>query len=498
MKFNYVSVDLKQAKAEIIVLFVPTQEKLTETKLKQLDKQLNGRISSLIESDEFTGYEGQVATIDSPKSWLSTRVILVGLGDKKHITPDSYRKAAGIVSRNRSLAYSKKAVFHLGAIENPAIFQAVIEGYILGSYRNLDYKTSTQFKDYNNLKEIIFAIDNKRLLKRLQTAIEKGLILAEGQCQVRRLAATPANDLTPRDFSHIAQKITRKHDSVSCRVLDERSITREKMGGLLSVTKGSDEPPRFVVLEYKGGRAAQKPVVLVGKGVTYDSGGLSLKKADMMPEMKGDMAGAAIVMTVIEIAAKLGLKINLVALMPLAENMPSAKATRPGDIITMRKGLTVEIINTDAEGRLLLADGLDFANEFNPQAVIDIATLTGGALYVLGYEGTPIMGNNPVLMDRIREASDISAERVWEMPIWDGFRNTMKSDLADLVNSGGKAAATMTAAAFLENFIGDWPWAHVDIAYVDVEPKGRPYIPKGTTGVGLRLLVELLSNWKKV
>ncbi|MEA3296373.1 MAG: M17 family metallopeptidase, partial [candidate division Zixibacteria bacterium] len=230
----------------------------------------------------------------------------------------------------------------------------------------------------------------------------------------------------------------------------------------------------------------------------FDSGGLSLKKADTMPEMKGDMTGAAIVLCTIVAAARLKLPVNLVGLMPLAENMPSSKATRPGDIISTRKGLTVEIINTDAEGRLILADALDYANEFKPQAVIDIATLTGGALYVLGYSGAPILGNNSKLMDRIRTASESTAERVWEMPIWDDFRKAMKSDIADLVNSGGKAAATMTAAAFLENFIGDWPWAHIDIAYVDIEPKGRPYIPKGNTGIGLRLLLELLSNWKKL
>jgi len=210
------------------------------------------------------------------------------------------------------------------------------------------------------------------------------------------------------------------------------------------------------------------------------------------------MTGSAVVLATILAASRLRIPRNLVGLMPITENMPSGHATRPGDIVISRMGKTIEIINTDAEGRLILADALDYANKFDPQAVIDIATLTGGALYVLGYSGAPIMGNNIKLTDMLRAAADATAERVWEIPIWDDFRERMKSPIADLVNSGGRPAATATAGAFLENFVGDWPWAHIDIAYVDLEPDGKPYVPKGATGFGLRLLVELLFNWKKV
>jgi leucyl aminopeptidase len=315
---------------------------------------------------------------------------------------------------------------------------------------------------------------------------------------VRDLADAPSNELTPTAFADKARRLTRNTPGLTCRVLDENAIRGEKMGAFLSVAKGSDEPPRLVVMEYKGARKGQKPIVLVGKGVTFDSGGISLKVADKMHEMKGDMTGAAVVVNVMATAARLRLKQNLVGLTPLTENMPSAHATKPGDIVTSRKGLTVEIINTDAEGRLLLADTLDYANEFKPQAVIDIATLTGAALYVLGYSGAPIMGNNARLMDRVRAAAEATAERVWEMPLWDDFRNQMKSSIADLKNSGGKPAGTAAAGAFLENFVGAWPWAHIDIAYVDIEPNGRAYIPKGPTGIGLRLIVELLTRWTKL
>jgi len=210
------------------------------------------------------------------------------------------------------------------------------------------------------------------------------------------------------------------------------------------------------------------------------------------------MAGSATVMAAIVAAARLNIKQNIVALMPAAENMPSGNSYLPGDVIGSRKGLTVEILNTDAEGRLLLADGLDYANEFNPQAVIDVATLTGAATYILGYAGAPILGNNKKLIEMTYEASKATAEGIWELPIWDHHRDQMKSSLADLKNSGGKYAGTIAAAAFLENFIGDWPWLHIDIASVDQETKGRPYIPVGTTGFGLRTLVEMLSNWRKL
>ena len=286
-----------------------------------------------------------------------------------------------------------------------------------------------------------------------------------------------------------------------CEKLDvdvTAAIEKEKMGALLSVTKGSDEPPRFLILRHNGGPENQKPIVLVGKGITFDSGGISLKPGLNMHEMKQDMAGSAAVLATIVTAARLGIPRNVVGLIPTCENLPSGHATRPGDVVVSRKGKTIEIINTDAEGRLILADALDYAGTFNPQAVIDIATLTGASLYILGYAGAPIVGNTPKLMDRVRDAAAATNERVWELPLWDDYREQMKSSIADLVNSGGKPAGTIAAAAFLENFIGDWPWAHIDIAYVDLEPKGSAYTPKGATGFGVRLLTELLSNWKKL
>lgn len=497
MVLKYLAARLSQITAATTVYFVPQFDKITDRELKGLDTAVSGAVSHLRESSEFSGKSGEMTTLFNPAGYKTRKVILVGLGARKELNADSFRKAAGSVSRFTTLTTSRKAAFYLDDFDSDEIYQAVIEGYMLGSFKLLDFKTGDDKKDKNVLGEITFVVNNPKRLGRVEKAVERGHIIAEGQLLVRTLGATPANYLTPRILAQKAQQLARSH-RFSCRVLDEKEIAKEKMGALLAVGQGSDEPPRFIVLEHKGAAAGRHPIVLVGKGVTFDSGGISIKPSLDMHEMKGDMCGAAVVLASVMTAARLKLPHNIVGLIPVAENMPSGKALKPGDIITSRKGLTIEIISTDAEGRLILADALDYANKFKPQAVVDIATLTGAALYILGYSGAPIMGNNPKLLQRLKEAAETTGERVWELPMWDDFGERMKSPIADLKNSGGRPAPTITAAAFLEKFIGDYPWAHVDIAYVDTEPSGKPYIPVGTTGIGLRLFVEMLSGWKKL
>ncbi|MCP4705783.1 MAG: leucyl aminopeptidase, partial [candidate division Zixibacteria bacterium] len=327
--------------------------------------------------------------------------------------------------------------------------------------------------------------------------IKSGKVIAEGVIMARQLAAEPGNFLTPQKFASKANSLAKKY-KFGCEILDEAKIKSENMGALLAVGQGSEKPSRVVVVNYQGGKKGGRPIVLVGKGITFDTGGISLKKAPDMDEMKGDMSGGGIVLSTVVTAARLELKQNIIGIIPLAENMPSGRAIKPGDIVTSRKGKTIEILNTDAEGRLILADALDYANEFNPKAVIDIATLTGATKYILGYAGIPYLGNNEKFIGLIKDASEKCGELVWHLPIWDEHREMMKSSIADLKNAAGPYSGTITATAFLENFIGSWPWIHIDIACVDIEKKGRPYIPKGQTGNGLRLLVEVLANWKKV
>ncbi len=497
MVFSFLSEDIAGLAGDSLVILTPEFDTVSGKLMKRLDEAGRGALSTMLAAEEFTGKEGQSAVILNPDGFKARRIVLAGLGAGKKVDADAYRRAAGRLSTSSAIQNSESLLFAVADATDPAFLQATVEGFVLGGYRQLEFKTGDGAKEKTRTKRMTFVTDTKRPLKRVQKAVEVGFAIAEGQTLVRRLAGTPSNHLTPKIYARKAQEMAKKY-GVKCTVLDEAAIKKEKMGALLSVAQGSPEPPRFVVLEYNGGRAGSKPIVLVGKGVTFDSGGISLKSALNMHEMKGDMAGSAVVLSTLMTAARLGLSVNLVGLIPMSENMPSGTATKPGDIFISRKGLTIEVINTDAEGRLLLADALDYANKFNPQAVIDVATLTGATLYILGYAGAPILGNNEALIERLRAASDATAEKVWPLPIWDEMRDQMKSPIADLTNSGGKPAGTIAAAAFLENFIGDWPWAHVDIAYVDVEPGGKPYVPKGTTGFGLRLFIDMLSKWKKL
>lgn len=483
-------------KTDAVVWFTAQAEKLSGA-LKGLDAACGGALSDMFLSGEFRGKEGEVAVLFRPQGYAAVKVFVAGLGESRAVTGDSIRRACGNLSRHRSFTACGSAAVALEKRTDGDTVAAIVEGFLLGSYVLEDYKSEKAPKHKSGPTRITLLAESSKAISSMQRGVDRGTIMAEGQLLVRRLASLPSNDLTPKLYAGTIAELARKY-RLHCRILDERQIAAEKMGLLLAVARGSEEPPRFVILEYKGRRDKQKPIVLVGKGVTFDSGGISIKPAENMHEMKGDMTGSAVVLATVIAAARLKLPLHVVALMPLTENMPSGKATKPGDIIRSRKGKTVEIINTDAEGRLILGDALDYANTFKPQAVVDIATLTGAALFVLGYAGAPFLANNKKLADQIRAAADRTGERVWEMPLWDDYRDAMKSSIADLVNSGGRPAGTLTATAFLESFIGDYPWAHIDIAYVDTEPKGKPYIPKGVTGIGARLLTQMLINWKSV
>ncbi|MBK7141560.1 MAG: leucyl aminopeptidase [bacterium] len=496
MQSRALSGRIQDMSADCVIVPVAAYTSVKGSLLKQLDSASKGAVSSLLTYGEFSGKPGESAAIFNPAGFKAKRVLLVGLGEESAITADSFRSAIGSVSRSKTLSNSRKVVVYFDDFTNDDFYQASLEGYLLGSWMMTEFRSGDARKDNRKIVELNLAVSNKRDIPTLQQAIKRAQVIAEGQNLARRLTYTPANYLTPRIYAKKMQELARKY-GVQCRVLDEKAIERERMGCLLGVSRGSAEPPRFVILKYNGRRDGQKPIVLVGKGVTFDAGGISIKPAENMHEMKGDMHGSATMLATIITAARLKLPVNLVTLTPLTENLPSGTATKPGDVLVSRKGLTVEILNTDAEGRLILADALDYANQFDPQAVIDIATLTGAALFVLGYAGAPVLGNNDDLMAQLAESSHATSEKTWRMPIWDEFRDAMKGSLTDLINTGGRPAGTMTATAFLENFVGNWPWAHIDIAYCDYEPKGRPYQPKGATGFGVRLLTHMLMNWRR-
>lgn len=483
---------LDDVKADLLIIPVTQYRKLQSELLRMIDKCTNGALTYLLSSGEFSGKGGELLPLYKPSLPVSA-LLLVGLGDAHDATlGEALRRGLGLASRHKSVQKAADRVLVLDASISPRAAQAAVEGYLLGGWRFVAYKSTTNGHSDATLR--IAMLGKKR--ETLQSAVDRGVIIAEGQLLARELKETPPNDLNPVQYAERIKAISKMH-KLQATILDESAIARERMGGLLAVGKGSSTPPRFAVVEYRGAGISTRPIVLVGKGITFDTGGISIKPAADMQEMKQDMAGSATVLAAVVTAARLKLKCNAVALMPIAENMPSGTAFRPGDILRMRSGKTVEITNTDAEGRLVLADALDYAAKFKPQAVIDIATLTGAARFILGLAGAPIMGNNKRLIAALEAAAEETGERVWELPIWSDYHEQMKSSVADLVNSGPPYAGTLAAAAFLEEFVGDWPWAHIDIAYVDLEKTDKPYTPKGATGFGVRLLVELLSSWKQ-
>ena len=330
----------------------------------------------------------------------------------------------------------------------------------------------------------------------VESAVKNAQIITGGVYFARDLISAPSNEMTPTIMAQKAGEIARRKN-VTCKVLDRAKMKKMGMNSLLGVASGSNEEPKFIILEYSGGTKSEAPVVLVGKGLTFDSGGICIKPAEKMDEMKTDMSGGAAVMATIMVAADLRLPLNIVGLIPATENMPSGTAYKPGDILKSYSGKTIEVLNTDAEGRLILADALAYASIYKPAAIIDVATLTGACIIALGDDVIGMLGTDEKLKDKINKASQETGELVWELPLWEHYHELIKSDIADYKNTGGRAAGTITAAAFLSKFVGDFPWVHLDIAGPAWSGKDKSYIPKGASGVAVRLLTEYLRNLLK-
>ncbi len=327
-----------------------------------------------------------------------------------------------------------------------------------------------------------------------------GEMLAQTVSLARDLGNHPGNVATPSHLAKHAADLAKAHPkSIKVKILHREDIKKENMGALLAVSQGSDEEPKFIILEYQGGRKTAQPIVLVGKGITFDSGGISIKPSDKMEEMKYDMMGAATVMGIIRAAAELKLPVNLIGLIPATENLPSGKAIKPGDIIRSRSGKTIEIVNTDAEGRLILADALDYAKKYKPSLVIDFATLTGAIVVALGDDLIGAFANQENLIGPLKAAADLTGEKIWPMPLEKSYEEFIKSDFADLrnISSQPRIGDAIHAANFLRQFV-DYPWIHLDIAGTAWATREKPYRPKGATGIGIRLTIEFLKKIKKI
>lgn len=488
-------VDTK-SQALILTLFEDSK-KLTGLAL-EIDKLSDGLISELIGNGDFEGKPSQVSVVYTKRTLPAKRIALVGLGKQKDFNLEKLRAAFASVMRHLRGMNIKEAAtsIHLNLVpgKKEQIVEAAVEGALLGLYQYTPYKTvdREELKDMDELNIIADAKDYSLI----DAAVKKARIIADAVYLVRDMVSAPSNEMTPSIMAQKAREIA-KRKNMTCKVLDKEKMKELGMNALLAVASGSMEEPKFIILEYAGGRKKSAPVVLVGKGLTFDSGGISIKPSDKMDEMKTDMSGGAAVMGAIMAAADLQIPLNVVALIPASENMPSGSAFKPGDILKSYSGKTIEILSTDAEGRLLLADALTYASEFKPDAVIDVATLTGACVVALGDDVSGMLGTDEKLKREIEKASKSTGELVWELPLWEHYHELIKSDIADYKNAGNRAAGTITAAAFLSKFTGDYPWVHLDIAGPARVDKDKPYIPKGASGVPVRLLVEFLRNRAK-
>lgn len=459
----------------------------------EMDKALGGCLTALYQEGEFTGKLNKSVLIHTLGRTAAERILLVGLGKREELSGDRMRQAAGtaVQALRRAGIKSASSVLHLAAGGGDEWLRAAVEGHILGGYSFDRYKTAPA--ENGGVAEMRLLLTGAGEVESAERAAAEARKVCEAAILARELVDQPANVATPAFLAEKALEVAGRY-GIECRVMEREEMERNGMAALLAVAKGSSQPPRFIILEYRGGGEKERPTVLVGKGITFDSGGISLKPREGMEKMKNDMAGGAAVLGAVTAVARLGLQVNLVGLIPAAENLPGGRAYKPGDLLTAMSGKTVEIVNTDAEGRLVLCDALHYAQRYRPAALIDIATLTGACVVALGTFATGVMGSDDGLVRALKRAGEASGERLWELPLWEEYGELMRSDIADLKNAAGPAAGTISAGWFLKQFAGKTRWAHLDIAGTAWEEKGRPYLPKGATGVGVRLLVEYLRG----
>ena len=482
----------KEADFPCDALILPVFEDEGLSPYKDIDRKLDNLPSKLMGEGEFRARQGEVFLLHTYGKIKPSRVLFAGLGKKSEATREKVRRTGGKAAAYLRELRSAKEISLLTATLASLHPEDFVEGALLSQYRFGAYKKEENEK---GLKSLTVLSDQDSFWKdRIKwiEAVEAGTRFA------RDLVNTPANDLTPTALAQAAQSLKK----VKVKVIEKNEAEKLGMGAYLSVARGSDEPPKFIVLTYENFFAKTKtkiekaPIALVGKSITFDSGGISIKPSEGMEKMKYDMAGGAAVLGAIKAASELDLPVNIIGILPATENLPGGSASKPGDIVRTITGKTVEIINTDAEGRLALADAIGYANRSNPRAIIDVATLTGACSIALGNEAIAMMGNDERLINAIKEASEDTHERVWRMPLYDEYKEYMESDAADLKNSGGRSGSLVTAGYFLKEFTNGTPWVHLDIASTAWTDKDKPYMPKGATGIGVRLLLSFLKNLK--
>lgn len=486
--------------ADLHVHFFPEETASFDAALRLCTRSVREYVAALRRDGDFAGKDDEAFG----SKVGGKRFLFVGCGKRNTLSKEAFRRAGARAVKAQRPAAVERIAFHLPSIdasrdvtkiESCDVAASLVEGALLALYSFDKYKTSSDTKK-NKIESIIVCYHAAASDRRIPESVKRIATICDGVAFARDLANEPGASLPAPELAARAAKALRPLD-VRVEIFSKKKIEQLRMGGLLAVNRGSAREPRFIVMEYNRAATRRPRIVLVGKGVTFDSGGISIKPAANMDEMKMDMSGAAAVIATMMTAARLKLPVQLIGLVPATDNMPSGAALCPGDVIRISNGTTVEVENTDAEGRLILADALSYAARYKPDAVIDLATLTGAVVVALGYHATGLMSNDDALAAQLVAAGDGTYERLWRLPLFDEYDKQIKSEIADVKNLGGRWGGAITAAKFLQRFVGSFPWAHLDIAGTAMREEPGYYWQKGGSGVGVRLLIEYLESLKK-
>lgn len=480
-----------EIECDALVVGVYEGEKPEAGTLAEIDKRTGGVLTSLIETGEFTGKTGESAYIHNPGEMKARRLLLMGAGKEEEFTTDNVRRMAGTAARTlrgkkaRNFAFLRRSQLPIGDSA-----EAATEGALLSLFDPDKYHTSD--KTENHLDAMIL-VSTEGGVDDLKRGVERGRIIAEATNFGREVINEPSNVMTPTELARRAEEVAKTY-GLELDVLEEAQMKDMGMGSLLGVAQGSAEPAKMIILRYTPKVESNETIAIVGKGVTFDTGGISIKPSDGMEKMKYDMAGGATTIAAMRAIAQLKPPVNVIGMVPAVENMPGGRAQRPGDVVRAMTGKTIEVINTDAEGRLILADAVAYARKLGATKIVDLATLTGAVSIALGDVYVAILGNNQEWIDTVISASKKSGEKFWQLPLDQEYREQIKSEIADIKNVGGRKAGTITGAYFIREFVEDTPWAHLDIAGTAWNDSNKPYLSVGPTGVCVRTLVNLVCG----
>lgn len=482
--------NISSLNTQLLVNYVFTDE-VSSLSISEITPDFDPIIREITESNEFRAKDGTISVVHNNVGSGIKRALLLGMGDKKNLDPEKTRNLTGkVVIKAKELGISEFVLIPFKNMDKEHL-SAMVEGIKLSDYSFNNYKRD---EDRNDLNQVRILIIND--MKNNQKIIQHSVVVSDAVLYTRDISNLPPNDCSPKDLVTFSKKLS-ENQKIKVRVIEKEEMKSYGFEGILAVGKGSASSPKLIVLEYPGS-TKNRPIVIVGKAVTFDTGGISIKPSEKMEEMKFDKCGGCNVLGIMKAVSDLGLDTNVIGIIPAVENMPSGTSYRPGDIIKMYNRKTVEVLNTDAEGRIILGDALSFAvKTFAPKAIIDMATLTGAAIIALGTNVAALVGNDDDLVTKILEYSNQTGEKIWQLPLFEEYKEQLKSSNADMKNIGGRSAGAITAAAFLSNFVEDTPWVHLDIAgtaWTQEGTKEKSYNPKGATGFGIRTIVKYISS----